>query len=80
MRNILVLATLVATSSAAFDTAGASQVSAPVQAAAPLAIPKELARPTKPPADELRWLSELWVSVPIIGMQIAKPQTVSHPR
>ena len=80
MRSILVLSALVATSSAAVDTAGAGQVSAPVQAAAPLAIPKELAKPTNPPADELRWLSGIWVSVPIIGMQIAKPQTVSQPR
>lgn len=80
MRSILVVATLVVTSSAAVDTAGAGQVSAPIQAAAPLAIPKELAKPTKPPADDLRWLFEVWVSVPIIGMQIAKPQTVSHRR
>ena len=43
-------------------------------------VPAKPAKPTEPLGEKLSWLSELWMSVPIVGEQIRGHQSLSRPR
>lgn len=78
MRCILVVVALITTSSAAPNTRLAGPMTTAVQVAPK--VPARPAKPNEPPSEALGWLSELWMSVPIVGEQIRGHRRLSRPR